>query len=81
MAGTVRGRDDEVVLKQMGNWWSGDRYGDAALKGRLVRWNYSGWVSEVPENAATIAGEMTIKTKVTPIRRSCMRWFSLVESA
>ena len=34
--------------------------------------NYSGLVSEVPEKAATIAGAITIPTKVRPIRRSCM---------
>jgi hypothetical protein len=34
--------------------------------------DYSGLVSEVPENAATMAGAITIPTKVRPIRRSCM---------
>jgi hypothetical protein len=40
--------------------------------------DYSGLVSEVPENAATIAGAITIPTKVRPIRRSCMGVFLLV---
>jgi hypothetical protein len=34
--------------------------------------DYSGLVSELPEKAATMAGEMTIATKVRPIRRSCI---------
>jgi hypothetical protein len=33
--------------------------------------NYSAAVSEVPEKAATTAGERTMQTKVRPIRRSC----------
>lgn len=37
---------------------------------------YSGLVSEVPEKAATIAGVITIATKVRPIRRSCIGGFS-----
>jgi len=37
--------------------------------------NYSGLVSEVPEKAATMAGAITIPTKVRPIRRSCMEVF------
>ena len=40
--------------------------------------NYSGLVSEVPEKAATIAGAITIPTKVRPIRRSCIGVFLLV---
>ncbi len=34
--------------------------------------NYSGLVSEDPEKAATMAGLMTMPTKVRPIRRSCI---------
>jgi hypothetical protein len=36
------------------------------------RSHYSGLVSDVPEKAATIAGAITIPTKVRPIRRSCI---------
>jgi hypothetical protein len=39
---------------------------------RCVGGDYSGLVSEDPEKAATMAGEMTIATKVRPIRRSCI---------
>ena len=46
--------------------------------GAAVAGDYSGLVSEVPEKAATIAGAITIPTKVRPIRRSCMGVILLV---
>ena len=36
--------------------------------------DYSGLVSEVPEKAATMAGERSIPMKATARRRSCMMW-------
>jgi hypothetical protein len=39
---------------------------------------YSGLFSEVPEKAATMAGLITMRTKVRPIRRSCIGGISSV---
>ena len=36
---------------------------------------YSPLASELSEKAATIAGEMTMRTKVAPIRKSCIGVF------
>lgn len=42
------------------------------MAGHGCVFRYSGLVSEVPEKAATIAGEINMATKVRPIRKSCI---------
>jgi hypothetical protein len=66
----------ETYLTVNGIWQLGDARFEAA-SGRSGE-SYSGLISEVPEYAATMAGEISIPTKARARRRSCMVGGSLV---